>query len=314
MRDINVLIRSELTRHQLKVIKALSDGLHVKVCDSKPHFSKLVKDAEVIAGWVDEKTLRDAQNLRWLHTFSTGVDSMPCRGLIDRGILVTCSKGAHAIPIAEHVLMFMLMLTKNMPFYTKCQLTKKWRWLRTSELRDKTVGIVGFGNIGREIARQSKCLGMRVIATRRTSSVEPGADILLPRRELKKLLSMSDFVIAAIPLTSETKGMFGVEEFMAMKRGAYFINIARGGLVQEKALIEAIKKGWIAGAALDVMETEPPRPDSKLYDLHNTILTPHVSGGSTQAFERGLGIFRENLRRYLAGETLLNLIDQSACY
>jgi len=137
---------------------------------------------------------------------------------------------------------------------------------------------------------------------------------LLPIDELKKLLSSSDFVIAAVPLTNKTRGMFREGEFKAMKRGSYFINIARGGLVEEKALVKALRNGWIRGAALDVTMVEPPPPESELYDLDNLILTPHVSGGSKEAFGRSLDLFRENLRRYISGESLLNVVDKAICY
>ncbi|MEM2884942.1 MAG: NAD(P)-dependent oxidoreductase [Thermoproteota archaeon] len=155
---------------------------------------------------------------------------------------------------------------------------------------------------------------MRVVATRRTGLAEPGADVLLPGSKIEDLLSESDFVVTAAPLTKKTKGMFGEREFKTMKRGAYFINVARGGLVEEGALVKALREGWIAGAALDVTGVEPLPPGSELYELENVILTPHVSGSSKEAFERSLGIFRENLRRYLAGEALLNLVDRKECY
>jgi len=313
-RKINVLICSKFTERQIKTIRSLSSELNVMVCKDDAKVSRSIGDAEVVAGWVDEGDIRKAKKLKWFHTFSTGVDSILCRSLMGRDTLVTCSKGAHAIPVAEHAVMFMLMLAKNILFYARCQRHRKWKWLRTSELRDRTVGIVGFGHIGREIARLSMCLGMKVIATKRTGSLGHGTVELLPIDKLKKLLSSSDFVIAAVPLTNETKGMFREEEFKAMKRGAYFINIARGGLVEEKALVKALRNGWIRGAALDVMMVEPPSSKSELYDLDNLVLTPHVSGGSKEAFERSLELFRENLRRYISGESLLNVVDKAICY
>jgi len=311
-RKINVLVCSDLTERQTKTIKSLSGKLNVVVCKGDVKPSSLIGDAEIVAGWVNERLIRKAKKLRWFHTFSTGVDSTLCRCLMGRDTLVTCSKGAHAIPVAEHAVMFMLMLAKNMPFYARCQRLRSWKWLHTSELRGRTVGIIGYGHIGREIARLSMCLGMKVIATKRTGSLGPEG--LLPIEKLKKLLSSSDFVIAAVPLTNETKGMFREEEFKAMKRGACFINIARGGLVEEKALVKALRNGWIRGAALDVTMIEPPPPDNELYELDNLVLTPHVSGGSREAFERSLVIFRENLRRYMSGESLLNVVDKAICY
>jgi len=311
---INVLISSKLTKRQIMNIRSLSRELNVMVCEDDAKVSRNIGDAEVVAGWIDEKFIGKAKKLKWLHTFSTGVDSILCRSLLRRDTLVTCSKGAHAVPVAEHAVMFMLMLAKNMPFYARCQQRRKWKWIRTSELRGRTVGIVGFGHIGREIARLSLCLGMKVIATKRTSSSGLGTVKLLPIDKLKKLLSSSDFVIAAAPLTDETRGLFREDEFKAMKRGAYFINIARGGLVEERAMVKALRNGWIRGAALDVMMVEPPPPKSELYDLGNLVLTPHVSGGSKEAFERSLELFRENLRRYISGESLLNVVDKAICY
>jgi phosphoglycerate dehydrogenase-like enzyme len=155
---------------------------------------------------------------------------------------------------------------------------------------------------------------MRVIAIRRTGLIEPGADVILSMKQLKKLLSESDFVVASAPLTERTKWIFGEKEFRSMKKEAYFINIARGKLVKEKALVKALREGWIRGAALDVTEVEPTPTESDLYELENLILTPHVSGGSGEAFERSLEIFRENLRRYLNGEVLLNLVDKKEFY
>ncbi|MGQ9513978.1 MAG: D-2-hydroxyacid dehydrogenase [Thermoproteota archaeon] len=313
-KKVNVLIRAELTGKQLNEIRSISKMLRIVACREESEASKFIASSEVVAGWVGEKVLRKARRLKWLHVFSTGVDSLPCRGLMRKGVLVTCSKGAHSIPVAEHALMFMLMLAKHMPFHTRCQIQRRWGWVHTNELRGKTVGVVGFGHIGKEIARQARCLGMRVIATRRTGLIEPGADILLPMNQLRKLLSESDFVVAAAPLTEKTKWMFGEKEFRSMKSEAYFINIARGKLVQERALVKALRNGWIRGAALDVTEMEPTPKDSELYELENLILTPHVSGGSREAFERSLGIFIENLRRYLNGERLLNLVDKKECY
>jgi len=314
MRSRKVLVLSKITKKQLEGIRSVSSKLKVVAFEKESEASRHISDSEVIAGWISEEALGKALKLKWIHTFSTGVDSILHYRTMREDVILTCSKGAHSTPVAEHALMFMLMLAKHMPLYSKCQNQRRWKWLHTSELRGKTVGIVGFGHIGKEIARQARCLGMRVIAMRRTRLVEPGADILLPSGNLNALLSESDFVVVAAPLTRKTEGMFGEKEFRAMKRGAYFINIARGGLVQEEALVKALRRGWIGGAALDVTENEPPPPKSELYELENLVLTPHVSGGSREAFERSLGIFRENLRRYIAGETLLNVVDKKECY
>jgi phosphoglycerate dehydrogenase-like enzyme len=187
----------------------------------------------------------------------------------------------------------------------------------SQELYGKTVGIVGLGHIGEEVARLSKACGCRVIGTRRSATERTRSDDcdeIMPSKDLPALLGKSDFVVLAVPLTNDTRQLIGETELRSMRSNAVLVNIARGAVVDEPALIRALKEGWIAGAALDVFEQEPLPPESELWDMENVIVSPHISGGTEIYNQRAAGIFRENLRRYLAGERLMNLADPARGY
>jgi phosphoglycerate dehydrogenase-like enzyme len=194
---------------------------------------------------------------------------------------------------------------------------KQWKHFTPTGLRSKTLGIVGLGNIGREVARLAKAFGMRVVATRRSAKQVAQAryvDVLLPREQLPQLLSDSDFVVISLPLTPETNEFIGEEELRTMKSTAYLINIARGNIVDEKALIRALDEKWIAGAGLDVFAREPLPTDSKLWGFANVILSPHVAGDMEDYKERATKLFCENLRRYMSGKKLLNVVSKRKGY
>jgi len=221
----------------------------------------------------------------------------------------------------------MMMFNRSWPTMMKLQERHIWPnyWtgetrkyeLRERELSGRTLGIVGLGSIGRRIAQVGRALGMKVVATRFTvqgGEPDPDADQVLPLRELQTLLSMSDYVVLAMPLTEESTKMIGEAELRAMKKDAYLVNIARGSVVDEEALIRALQEGWIGGAGLDVTEEEPLPKESPLYDMPNVILTPHISGGSERYAERFAELFADNLRRYRAGRELRNLVDTELGY
>ncbi len=264
------------------------------------------------------RALREqAPRLRWLQLTSAGVDRAARSGLLDGDLTVTSASGLHATPIGEYVLLQMLMFCKGAHRFLRAQDRREWIRYMPQELFGKTVGIVGMGHIGGEVARLAKAFGCRVISTRRSVS-ERGthnvADELLPPSDLSYLLERSDFVVVAVPLTHETRHLIGEAELRSMKSTAVLINIARGPVVDEAALVRALKEGWIAGAGLDVFEQEPLSPESELWHMENVILSPHISGGTEIYNQRATGIFRENLRRYLAGEPLMNRADPSRGY
>jgi phosphoglycerate dehydrogenase-like enzyme len=263
--------------------------------------------------------LERAPRLRWFHTFSAGIEQWVQAGFLRDGLLFTNGSGPSAAPIAEYCLMSMLMLAKSAAGYVRFQDQHRWdRSLPGSELRGKTVGIVGVGQIGAETARLAKAFGCRVIGSRRSVDAPrddaDGCDLLLPPSELPRLLAESDFVVLAAPATPATATLINAETLHLMKPSAFLINIARGSLVDEAALADALTNGRLAGAALDVFEPEPLCPESPLWDMPNVLVTPHVSSVSEHFLSRQLELATDNLRRYLCGEPLRNLVTAERGY
>lgn len=219
--------------------------------------------------------------------------------------------------MGEVVLEMMLMFVKDAPSCLLMKQAREWRRFRPKLLKGQSVGILGLGAIGREIARLCKAFGMKVIGVRRSGGPEssfPDVDRVYPRDRLPELLAESDFVVLALPLTKETKGMVGEKELRGMKPSAYLINVARGAIVDEGALLRALEEKWISGAGLDVFIQEPLPPESKFYELPNVIFSPHISGDMPEYELRATEVFCENLRRYLAGEPFLHEVDKEKEY
>ncbi|MHB8376979.1 MAG: D-2-hydroxyacid dehydrogenase [Dehalococcoidia bacterium] len=248
------------------------------------------------------------EGLRWFHTFSAGVDSPAFQTLIDRGTLLTNSSGASAPAIAQYVLAMMLNRTKRIGEWREQQRRGEWRQIPVGELTGQTAGIIGTGAIGGEVARLAQAFGMRVLGVRRSARRSRYVDEQLPLARLDDLLARSDFVVLACPLTKETEGLIGERELRMMKPSATLINIARGRIVREEALVRALHEGWIAGACLDVFEQEPLPETSALWSLPDVVVTPHNAGFSPLNMERQMAIFLDNLARLVAGKPLRNLV------
>ena len=262
-----------------------------------------------------------APNLRWLHTPFAGVERIFEMGLVGRGYTVTNGSGPAARPIAQWVIMSMLMLAKQQPAHYRAQIEHRWeRIFGGFELNGQTLGIVGLGAIGREVARLARPFGLRIVGIRR-SVTEPvenqdGADLVLPPSALPRLLAESTFVLLAAPSTDETRALIDAEALATMPAGSYLLNVARGELVDEEALLAALQSGHLAGAALDVTRQEPLPPESPLWDAPNTIITPHDSPASQFFAERVFTLFLDNLRAYLDGgpDRLANVITVERGY
>jgi phosphoglycerate dehydrogenase-like enzyme len=278
----------------------------------------LLAEAEVIYGLrLLKSVIARAPKLKWVQVMSAGVDRFLDDEFRQSSVIMTNVSGIHATPIGEIVLELMLMFAKQAPLCFQLKQEKQWKRFMPTVLRSKTVGIVGLGNIGREVARLAKAFGMRVVATRRSAKQVARAkyvDILLPREQLPRLIAESDFVVLSLPFTSETNKLIGEKELRTMKPTAYLINIARGNIVDEKALIRALDERWIAGAGLDVFATEPLPADSRLWEFTNVIFSPHIAGGMEDYNIQATELFCENLRRYLSGKNLLNVIDKKKGY
>ncbi len=247
-------------------------------------------------------------NLRWFHTFSAGVDNPAFRTFIDRGVILTNAAGTTAEPIAQYVIAMMLRVAKRMDAWDAAQRERRWEQVQTDELTGKTVGVVGVGHIGGEVARLAKAFRMRVIGCRRRRRKPRNVDELVPLDRLNDLLERSDFVVLALPLSPQSEDLIGEQELAAMRNDAWLINISRGRVVDEDALIRALKDGAIGGACLDVFRQEPLQEDSELWSLPNVVVTPHNSGWSPLNLERGTELFLDNLRRFVEGRPLRNRV------
>jgi len=275
-----------------------------------------------------------APNLRWIQTHYAGVENLMDTAVWDSDILITTASGIHAPNMAQYALTQILAWAHRMPTWFRQQASGKWptdRWQKfvPDELRDCTLGIIGYGSVGRELARQAKCLGMQILVTKRDARhpedqgyTLPGAgdptgiipDRIYPTEATRSMIGQCDYVVNTLPLTEKTHHFFNEEIFRLMKPTAFLINVGRGSTVNEKDLIRALKKGKIAGAGLDVFETEPLPETSPLWKMDNVILTPHVSGFTPEYDNRAIDLFAENLRRYLSGKPLLNLVNRETGY
>ena len=302
-------------------------GTQAVVVTTSDELSVYLSDAEILcsstvpANW---RTL--APRLRWLQFPGAGIDSLASTGLLDAdsGVIVTTAAGIHATTISEYVFGSMLMFNWNWPQMVRLQdehvwaRSATWYHLGGHELAGQTLGIVGLGSIGRRIAQLGHAFGMRVLGTRRSIQNQGDQELdvdqsFLPE-QLHELLHLSDYVVISVPLTRETEKLIGEAELRTMRRNAYLVNIARGRVIDEQALVRALREGWIAGAGLDVTEEEPLPSESPLYSMPNVILTPHISGNSAHYDTRLAALFADNLKRYRIGQQLQNRYDPSRGY
>jgi phosphoglycerate dehydrogenase-like enzyme len=244
-------------------------------------------------------------HLDWFQSFSAGVDSPVFGLLLDRGTRLTSASGASATPIAHHVVMGLLALARRLPTMLHQQHEHRWQMHRLGDLEGRTVGVLGMGPIGLEAARLCAEFGMRPIGMRRTVQGDEPCETWTFTR-LDELLSTVDDLVLALPLTPDTNGLIGARELALLRPGARLVNVGRGELIDEDALVDALRRGHLEGAALDVFITEPLPTEHPLWDLPNVIVTPHIAGATPLADDRAAAIFVDNLGRYLRGEPLRN--------
>lgn len=310
----------ELSEADLAQIRSLTPGYRLLVTTDRQEIEANLGEIEIAVRRFPNEWIERAPNLRWLQQWGAGADWLlryPAVAASD--LIVTSGSGVHAIPISEHILALMLALGRNLHRAIRHQIEHRWQsvgdWHQLFELANKTMLLVGVGAIGERTAEVATALGMRVIGVRRDpAQTVPGVAAMYAPAQLPELLPEADFVVLTIPLTAETKHLIGEREFQLMKPSAYLINIGRGGTVDEAALIEALRSGRLAGAGLDVTEQEPLPADSPLWDLENVIITAHYAGATPHYDERALPIFLENLRRYVADEPLINVVDKTLGY
>lgn len=279
-----------------------------------------IADIEVYFGFPSKDLLPIAPKLKWIQAHSAGVEFVArIPELVSSDIILTNTRGAHGPSIGEHALALLLALTRHIPESLEQQRRKHWergRLYRTArEIGGSTMGIIGFGALGRGIAQRALAFEMNLLAVdAQAVNGEPFLDEVWPVSRLDDLMEQSDVVVVAAPLTAETRHLIDAERLARMKKDAYLIVVSRGGIVVEDALLDVLKEGRIAGAALDVVEQEPLPADSPLWDAPNFILTPHLAGASAPKERRVVEIFRDNIVRYQNGEPLLNVVDKSRGY
>jgi phosphoglycerate dehydrogenase-like enzyme len=337
METINVLVTMPFPEPLIEKLANVSPRLSVSQIPTEDadELAAVIEGVDVLYALQALPQPENAPRLKWVQLHSAGVDHLLEHPLYtDSEVMFTTTSGIHAIPIAEYVLAQMLAFSHHLPTMMEDKASGKWpkgRWKRyvPSELFGATVGVVGYGSIGRQVARLARACGMKVLALKRDvrrladdDYTMPGAgdpegeipDRIYPPEALHSFLGECDYVVLTLPLTRATRHMIDAAALAAMKPTAVLINVACGGVVDEAALIEALGKKTIAGAGLDVYEKEPLPDDSPLWKLPNVIMSPRVSGFTLHYDDRASDVFAENLRRFVTGESLLNLVDRAHDY
>lgn len=326
MSDIRVHISSTLTDEQLAQIRGVSPRLDVSYRAAIPYIKPgemdpEIADAEILIGYHAYFAMDRAPHLRWLQLTGDGADHLRGYPILQSDVTITNTR-VFATPITEYIFGSMLSWSYQFPkmhseFQEKRIYPKnQWQEYLSDELEGKTLAIIGYGAIGQKLAHVAQAFGMHVIASRRSiiaPKQENGVEVY-PAEYLRDLMARGDIVVITLPLTDETEGVIGEPELRALKPNAYLVSVGRGKVIQEDVLVRALQEKWFAGAGLDVFAQRPLPPDSPFFDLSNVILTPHMSGVSNGYARRGVQFHCENLRRYLAGEPLLNLVDKQKGY
>jgi len=332
-KKIEVLITLPIPDQLVEEIRQVSQNLSVTVLpvrDGSEISPEQWQKTEVLFTMHSLPPKDEALRLRWVQSYLSGVDKISEDPLFEnQSLVLTTMSGGNASQVAEHVLAMMLALGHQLPHFLSLQQKKTWMQDRgkryvPGELRGSTVGIIGYGSIGRQVARLAAAFGASVLGTKR-NLMNP-ADIgylvnemgdpdgalftrLYPPQALRSMLKECDYVVVCVPLTSTTKGLVGKDQLAAMKPTAFLVDVSRGGIVDHQALIPALNEGKVAGAALDVFPEEPLAPESPLWQMPQVIITPHVAGFSADYNQRATRMFIENLKRYLAGDEMLNQVD-----
>lgn len=318
-----VLIIGDLPpRYRDRLFAELSPKAEVVFGTAASALLAAARRAEVVFLW---DNLRDVlielwpelRRLRWIHARSAGLDNLVFPELVESSVTLTNSKGIYSSTLAEFVIGAMLFFAKNFRRMLINQAERRWEWMDLAELRGQTVGILGYGDIGRAVARKAKALDMRVIAVKRQPRPEdhgPEVDRLLAADRFQEMMAESDYVVITTPLTPQTHGLVGEAALRAMRPTSYLINVGRGAVVQETALVRALQEHRISGAALDVFVQEPLPTDSPFYRLPNVLISPHSADHTPGWIEAGLELFLENYRYYDQDRPLKNVVDKRAGY
>jgi D-2-hydroxyacid dehydrogenase (NADP+) len=314
---LSVLI---VMNHPEQIRKQYYDGIRatfpevtVNVVDHHSKVGPHIASAQVLLTYgtsITDLVLREAINLRWIHALTTGTDGLDNLPSLRPEVLLTSTRGIHGAPMSEAALMAMLALNRDFPRALRNQDRRVWERWPAGLLEGKTVGIFGVGAIGAALAPKCKALGMTVVGVNRTQRSVTGVDRMVAWDQVPQVIGDLDFVVLFVPSSPDTRGMINVDFLKAMKPTAYLINLGRGDVLDDEALIRILNEGRIAGAALDVFREEPLPRDHPFWSLKNIIITPHLGGAFDEYPRRALPIIQENMRKFLAGDTdnMINVV------
>jgi phosphoglycerate dehydrogenase-like enzyme len=323
MRDITLLVLANPADRHLAMLEALPEEIHIAAGESAEAFESSAAEADVVFNWSGTRALlRDVLGMapaaRWVHTRSAGLDDLLFPELVAHPAVLTNASGVFSPSLGEWVLGAILYFAKDFRRLVRNQTAGVWEQFDVPFIEGQTVGIVGFGDIGRAVAARVRGMGMRVLALKRhlppPGHVDPLAERIYPTEARCEMLARCDYVVITAPLTPETRGMMGAAEIAAMKREAVVVNVGRGPVVDEAALIEALSRGLIKGAALDVFEREPLPEGHAFYGLENVLLSPHSADHTPDWLERAMRQFLEQFERFRKGEPLANVVDKTLGY
>ena len=314
---MNVLLTVAVEDRHVEQIRSVSDDVEVVRADSEGELLEVVPEVEAVFGELGPEMLRRAGRLRWVQATGAGVDSRLHPELVESDVILTSAKGIVGVHLADHAMALLLALVRGIgwairkPNWDQRMPIRNASW----ELTDRTMGVVGLGGTGRELATRARAFGMRIVAVDPEPVALPdGVEACWRMDRFHHLLAESDVVAICAPLTPETRGMFDAEAFRSMRRHALLINVTRGNIVEEAALLEALQNGLIGGAGLDVTPQEPLPTDHPLWSMENVIVTPHTAGGSPNRMDRTVDLFCDNLGRLIDGRPMLSVIDKRKGY
>lgn len=321
MSNCTLWIMNKPAAGYLRLLEQLPDTVDIVVGDNAEAFANAPRPDAVFCGIGMGGLVRTlwprVSEARWLHSFAAGLESILFPELVESHLLMSNAKGVFGPSLGEFVLASALYFAKDLRRMMHSQEAGKWDPFDVEEIAGATMGIIGYGGIGREAARRAKAMGMKVIALRRhpwQSKGDPMLDHVLPHTAVDELVSTSDYLVISAPNTPDTRGMIGEAQLRKMKKTAVLINVGRGPVVVESALIQALEEGWIKGAALDVFDVEPLPDNHPFYRLKNVLLSPHCADHTPTWLEDSMQFFIDNCQRFLKGEPLENLVDKSLGY
>jgi len=314
MENSQVWIRIELPENELSSLKNAFSNVRFVVGDDGEG-KAAQSDAVFTEEAVPDDLVARMSKLRWMHVTRGGANVYLTPSVMSRPIQVTGSKGIHGRSFSEFALACIFALAKKLPQCLEAQRQKKWERVNTDDVAGKTLGIIGLGTIGSELAQKAKALGLRVLATKRTVDGKPNyVDELGGPDFLPQMLPQVDFLVLCLASVPSTSGLIGEKELRSMKKSAYLINLTGGKAIDEKLIARALREKWIAGAAVDAFAKQPLPPESELWDAPNVMITARIAGAAAQKWDLVLPIFSDNLRRFLAGESLRNVVDKERGY